>query len=266
MTDQNKYVNRLEGQRVLVIGGSSGIGFGVAEASLEYGAIVIIASSQQSRVDDAISRLLKAHPSATDRLNGFTCNLADETTMEDNIKTLFAQVTSNGAHKLDHIIFTAGTPLSQVALQDATVEVAKQSGMVRFFAPMFVVKHAIAGSHFNPGPRSSFTFTTGTSTEKPIPGWTVGSINGATHSLNRSLALELKPIRCNLISPGAVLTELWDPFPQETREAFMKGIVARLPTGRIGRVEDVAEAYLYVMKDENITGTLISTNGGSLLQ
>ena len=83
--------------------------------------------------------------------------------------------------------------------------------------------------------------------------------------LNRNLALEFAPVRVNLISPGAVDTEIWDSFPQAAREGIFRDVVAKLPTGRIGRVQDVVEAYLYAMKDENLTGTLISTNGGTLL-
>ena len=83
--------------------------------------------------------------------------------------------------------------------------------------------------------------------------------------LNRSLALDLAPVRVNLISPGAVDTELWDAYPAEVKERMVKVWEEKLPTKRIGRVEDVAEAYLYAMRDENLTGTLLSTNGGMLL-
>lgn len=78
------------------------------------------------------------------------------------------------------------------------------------------------------------------------------------------LALDMKPIRVNTVSPGAVDTTLWKMPDQEKQEAFRKW-EAKMATGRVGQVEDVAEAYLYCMKDRNLTGSIISTNGGALL-
>ncbi|KAI9683298.1 MAG: hypothetical protein M1822_006163 [Bathelium mastoideum] len=262
MADQKKYTNKLEGSHILIIGGSSGIGFGVAEASLEFGARVTIASSQQTRIDNAIARLTKAYPSAASRLNGVATDLNDEATLDANVAALFNRVTGDGAHKLDHVVVTAGAPLVQTPLEQASVGDAKQAGMTRFFAPMFIGKHCRA--HLRPGPRASVVFTSGTVTQKPFPGWASGAINGGMHMLSRQLALDYAPLRFNIVCPGAVETELWDSLPGD-RQALLKGMGAKLPTGRVGRVEDVAEAYLYAMRDENTTGAIIDTNGGALL-
>lgn len=81
----------------------------------------------------------------------------------------------------------------------------------------------------------------------------------------RSLALDLAPVRVNLISPGAVLTPLWDGMAKERAEKFMEHIKGKCTTGEVGRPEDVAESYLYVMRDWNISGSVIDTNGGFLL-
>lgn len=82
--------------------------------------------------------------------------------------------------------------------------------------------------------------------------------------MTRSLALELKPIRVNLVSPGPVDTEFWK-MPEEHKQASFEQIAGKMPTGRVGRVEDVVESYLYLIKDENATGSMVSTNSGSLL-
>lgn len=113
---------------------------------------------------------------------------------------------------------------------------------------------------------SSITLTTGSVSEKPIPNWSV--INGfatAIQGTTRGLALDLKPIRVNLVSPGAVLTPLWDGIPEEAREGMFKSFESKMATGKIGQVEDVAEAFLYAIKDKNLTGSMISTNGGALI-
>lgn len=82
--------------------------------------------------------------------------------------------------------------------------------------------------------------------------------------MTRSLALNLKPIRVNLVSPGAVNTELWSHILATMRAEIFKERAATLLTGRMGQVQDVTEACIYAMKDQNITGSMISTNGGYL--
>ena len=258
MSDAKKYTAKLSGARILVIGGSSGIGYAVAEASVELGAIVIISSSQDSRVKSSIEKLIETYPSAKDRVSGHACDLSVPT-MEENIKKLFEQTG-----KLDHIVFTAGNTLTTTALQEITLEVAQKAGMVRFFAPLLVAKYA--PQYLSPGPASSLTLTTGSASQKPVPGWSVSaSYAGGLHSMMRNLALDLKPIRVNLVSPGAVITPMWNSMDKPQLDVFMEVIKGRSTTGEIGQPEDVAEAYLFAMKDKNCTGSVIDSNSGFLL-
>lgn len=83
--------------------------------------------------------------------------------------------------------------------------------------------------------------------------------------MTRNLALDLAPIRVNLISPGPVMTSLWDGMTEEENKAFVDGVKKSCTTGAIGTPENVAESYLYVMRDQNCSGSVIDTNGGSLL-
>lgn len=136
--------------------------------------------------------------------------------------------------------------------------------MVRFFAPMILGK--LLPAYLRPGPGSSYTLTTGSVSEKPIPDWTVvGSFAAGLHGLTRQLALDLKPLRVNLVSPGAVETELWNTIEEGQRKAMMEGLRSKMATGRVGRPEDVAESYLYCMRDGNLSGSVVSTNGGQLV-
>lgn len=149
-------------------------------------------------------------------------------------------------------------------LDTADMAKIKQAGMVRFFAPLIVAKHA--PKHLNEGPKSSITLTTGAVSERPIPDWSiVGSYATGLHGMTRGLALDLAPIRVNLISPGAVVTELWDTLPEDKKQEMFKATSAKVPTKSIGKPEDVAESYIYCMRDENVTGSVISTSSGSLL-
>ena len=81
----------------------------------------------------------------------------------------------------------------------------------------------------------------------------------------RNLALDMRPTRVNLISPGAVDTELWDGMSEQQKEGFMESVKKSGTTGRVGRVEDVVEAYLGVLRDGNCSGSVVSTNGGHLI-
>ena len=272
--NNKKYRTKLANASVLVIGGTSGIGYGVAEALIENDvANLYISSSRQSRIDDAVSRLKNTYADATATTNivGLPAvDLADEASLESNIKALFAAIPSGT--ELDHIVFTAGDSLGIKPLDDVDMAFFKQCGMVRFFAPFFVAKY---GRHHlkqqQPGgvaSSSSITLTTGGVSEKPMPNWAaIAPWMTGLHGMCRGLALELKPIRVNLVSPGAVATELWDASftdPQARQAAFAE-FGKKMATGAVGRVEDVAETYLYAMKDKNVTGTVLRSDGGAFL-
>ncbi|EME84550.1 uncharacterized protein MYCFIDRAFT_187519 [Pseudocercospora fijiensis CIRAD86] len=260
MADQTKYTQKLQGQKVLITGGSAGIGFGVAEACLEHGCTVVISSSNPDRVQNAISKLQSSYPSAKDRISGHACNLGDEEKLESNIRGLFEKVGKG----IDHVIHTAGDSLAVLKLPDLEMAKLKVAGMVRFFAPLFIGKYA--PQYLNPGPKSSIIITTGAVSERPIPDWTVvASYAAGLQGMTRGMALDLQPIRVNLVSPGAVDTELWAHMSAERKQQAFKEIAKKIPVGKVAVVEDVAEAYIYLMKDNNVTGAMISTSGGHLL-
>lgn len=260
MADQQKYLNKLAGTRVLIIGGSSGLGYGAAEAVVECGASkVIISSSKDSRVQETIARLKKAYPSTKAEISGVACDLGDEATLESNIKTLFSKVG-----ELDHIVFSAGDQLAIKPLDEVDFPYIKQAGMVRFFAPLLVGKYG--SKNLVKSPASSITLTAGGISEHPAPNWTViAAYMSGLHGMTRNLALELRPIRVNLVNPGGVATELWNFLPEDRRAAAMEEMGKKSATGVIGKVEHVAEGYLYCMRDQNVTGTVISSNGGHYL-
>ncbi|KAH8821289.1 hypothetical protein F5884DRAFT_850524 [Xylogone sp. PMI_703] len=247
---------RLVDKHVLVIGGTSGIGYGVAEASLASGARVTISSSSSTRVDAKVGALRASYPSTS--VAGFPCNLA-KPTLENDLEALFEKVG-----KVDHIVFTACDQLELIPWQNLTLEDYKKAGQMRLFAQFFVAK--IGLRYLNPGPDSSIIFTSGTSSEKPSPGWAmVASYAAALKGLTRNLAVDLKPIRVNCVSPGYVETELWHNLDKEATEAVFENLRKTLPTGSVGQPEQVAEAYLWLMKDSNVTGSVAETNAGMKL-
>jgi NAD(P)-dependent dehydrogenase (short-subunit alcohol dehydrogenase family) len=269
MTDQKRYANKLENSRILVIGGTSGLGYSVAEACLENGALVTISSSNPSRIDSAVSKLKNAYPSAANASNpriwGLTVDLGKPETLDQELKTLLDKtVESMPEGKLDHVVYTAGDKLAEIGLGDMTMQNILAAGQLRFFAPLLLAKHL--PNYLVSSYKSSYVITTGAVSEKPIPNWSViGSYAGGLHSMVRGLALDMKPIRVNGVSPGAVDTELWDHHGQEKKEAIMQAMKSKMPTGRVGRPEDVAETFLGLLRDYNIDGSMIRTDGGGML-
>ena len=268
MSDQTKYTNKLHNNRILVIGGSSGIGYAAAECLLEHGAAaIIISSSNPSKVTEKVKALQSSYPSKASRVSGFACSLSDQANLDANVKKLLEQATENGQHKLDHIVHTAGDPLHLKPVQEITMPELVQAGMVRFFSTLMVCKHA--QTFMNPGPESSIILTTGTVSERPIQGWgaPAGFATGL-HGVTRAMALDLAPLRVVLVSPGAVDTELWNTLGlnEDQKQGMIKQFGSGMTTGQVPGPSEIAEAYLYAIKDKNLTGTVISTNGGALLK
>lgn len=120
MTDATKYTSKLHNARILIIGGSSGIGFCVAEACLESGAAnVAIASSNRDRLGRAVASLKASYPSASHKVFGAPVDLSNAETLEGELKTLLdATAEGMGGAKLDHVVFTAGDALAVGGLED----------------------------------------------------------------------------------------------------------------------------------------------------
>lgn len=262
-----KYVNKLQGHRVLVLGGSSGVGFCVAEAALEHGAQVIISSSNQSKLDNAVSRL-KEHIKAANLgdadklLSAKTCDLGNPATIEEQVVQLLEFATKDG--KLDHVIHTAGDALNTAGLSDVTVEKIHATSQVRNTGAIIIAKYL--NKYINQGVKSSFTLTGGTNTWRPLPNWSIiAAAGGATEGLSRGLAVDLRPVRCNCVMLGGVETELLDMIPKEHREAVLDSFRKETLTGTIASPQEVAEAYVYLMKDSFATGAIIETTGGRLV-
>ncbi|KAF7930339.1 uncharacterized protein EAE98_004740 [Botrytis deweyae] len=248
---------KLVSKRVLVVGGSSGIGYCVAEASLESGASVTISSSSPDRVAKAVEKLKKSYPDG--EINGFPCDLS-KPSLEADVEKLFEQTG-----KVDHIVFTAGDALSLIPFEKVTLEDMQKAGQVRFFGQLMVAK--VGSRYLSEGPQASITFTTGSTADKPVKGWTVvTSFAAGLHGMARGLAVDLAPVRVNVVSPGPVKTELWNGMMgQEEREKMFKEMGGNLLTKHVALPEEVAESYLWLMKDSNVTGTVVRSDSGALL-
>ncbi|KAJ9107189.1 hypothetical protein QFC19_002849 [Naganishia cerealis] len=264
-----KYTSKLQGSKVVVIGGSAGIGYAAAEASLESGAHVYLASSSSTRIEAAVSRLTTAthqSPTATGgSVQGRAIDLGSDDSVRQFIDWVSADTTVGKARGIDHVVFTAGDALRLGDLMDTDLEDAKGALEVRFWGALRVIKFTHSQMK-DRGRSGSITLTSGTVAYKPAKGWAVASgMGGAIESITRGLAVDLAPTRVNCILPGAVDTPLWDPLPAQVKAGMMRQFEDKLLTGRVGQAEEVAEGYLFLMKGSYTTGTCIVIDGGAML-
>ncbi|ERF74847.1 hypothetical protein EPUS_03231 [Endocarpon pusillum Z07020] len=262
-----KFASKLHNANILILGGTSGIGFGVAEAAYESGAMVTISGTNQAKIDTKTAEI-KSNNSAGDasKLRGYPCDLGDQEKMEGNLKALFDFATNNGERKLDHVVFCAGDAPAIRKLEEMDVAYVQRVSMIRFAAPVVIAKLITLHSYLNSSPSSSITLTSGINTAKLAKGWAVGAgVGGAVEGTARGLAVDLAPIRVNCVAPGAVHTELFDKVGAENLEGMLAMFKDKSMTKTVGKPEDVAEAYLYCMRDRFVTGSLIESNGGGLL-
>ncbi|GLS19088.1 short-chain dehydrogenase [Labrys miyagiensis] len=236
----------LQNQRVVLLGGTSGIGLATARAALAADASVVVVSSRQERVAEALALL-------GDRAEGHAVDLNEEA----DVRGLFERLGP-----FDHLVYSAGDALQIGLLADTELKAVRKAFDLRVFGAVAAAKHA--APHLRPG--GSVVLTGGVASLRPQKGWTVAaSLCGAMEAFTRALALELAPIRVNLVSPGFVRTPLWANLPEDVREAMYAERGAALPVGRVGEAEDIAQTYLYLMTNRYSTGQTILVDGGGVL-
>jgi NAD(P)-dependent dehydrogenase (short-subunit alcohol dehydrogenase family) len=234
----------LDGKRVVILGGTSGIGLAVARKASGEGASVVVASSSRTKVDRA-----------TQQLPGSAEGLTIDLTQEESIKSFFAEVRA-----FDHLVYTAGEPLLSEPIETLSLERAQNFFGIRFWGAFLAAKHG--APLIRKG--GSIVLSSGMASRRSRKGWSiVSSVCGAAEALTRALAVELAPLRVNLVCPGLVRTELWDSMPADAREAMYRRAEQNLPVGRTGEAHDLAEAYVYLMKNGFSTGQVVVVDGGA---
>lgn len=236
----------LKGKKVVILGGSSGLGLATAKAAAAEGASVIIVSSNAARVQNAVAEL----PG-----NGFgmQADLSDE----DSVMRLFGEIGT-----LDHLVFTAGESLLLSKIAETEVATAREFFDLRYWGAFMAIKYA--APRINAG--GSIVLTGGIVSTRPNAGWSIGaSICAAMDGFTRAMAVELAPVRVNLVSPGVIRTNLWSSMTDTERDVFFGQVAAALPVRRVGEAEQVAQTYIYLMKQPFVTGQILVTDGGAVL-
>ncbi|KII85682.1 hypothetical protein PLICRDRAFT_701162 [Plicaturopsis crispa FD-325 SS-3] len=245
--------DKLAGKKAVIIGGSSGMGFGLAKTLYSLGAHVIVSSSNATNVSNAVQRISAAPSSSGGTVKGIQLEGLDEV----NMKAFFEKVG-----KFDHLVYTAGGALDVLPVLETPLANLRPIFEVGFWGALSAAKYA----HPHLSQQGSITFTGGMYCTRPPKNWAVVTAGaGALETLARGLAVDFAPIRVNVVEPGAVRTERWGQFDPATREGILANFAGKSLAKRVGEVDDVVETFLYLLRADFVTGTHAIVDGGLLL-
>jgi len=234
-------VTVLAGQRVVVVGGTSGMGLATVRAALAQGADVVAAGRR---------------PPALRELTPGAQQAVVDVTSEESVRALFQSVG-----ELDHLLVTA-SPGSPGAFGEQDLASARTYMDGKFFGSWTCAHFAAPRIR----DRGSITFVTGGAVVRPpAHGSMIAAAFAAIEALTRALAVELGPKRVNTIRPGYTDSEMWQFLSDGQRDDLRRRVADSLPVRRMGTPEDVAHAAVFLMTNPQVTGTVLEVTGGETL-
>ncbi|WP_027233053.1 SDR family oxidoreductase [Phyllobacterium sp. UNC302MFCol5.2] len=240
---------KIEDAEIIVVGGSSGMGLAVARRLLAEGARVTIAGRSGEKLA-AAQRDLGNH-------SGLSTAILD-ISREEEIAAFFLD-----RGPVDHIVSTAADIEGAYQhMPDLQISAAQRVVESKLYGPLLLAKY---GAPSLP-PSGSITYTSGVAAYRPVArGSVVAAVNAALEGLVRALAVELAPVRINAVSPGWVDTPIWSFVAGEAKQATLEAMAKRLPAGRVGQPEDIADAIRFLIGNGFTTGSILHVEGGHRL-
>jgi NAD(P)-dependent dehydrogenase (short-subunit alcohol dehydrogenase family) len=243
---QDRVSDSLRGQKVVIVGGTSGMGLGAARAAAEAGAEVVIAGRRPEA----------ARPTGDSEKDRFAHAVVDITD-EASIRQLFDRVGD-----LDHLMVTATPPAKDGPFlrQDLSAAQAIMNG--KFFGSWACARHAAPRMRAG----GSITFVTGGAAIRPRAGMAmVTATFAALETLSQALALELGPLRVNTLRPGVIDSDMWSFLDEAGRQKLRQTVRETFPARRIGTVDDIGHAAVFLMTNPYVTGAVLEISGGETL-
>lgn len=236
----------VEGRSVLIIGGTSGLGYATAKCFVEHDARVGIVGRDKAKAEQA-SALLGA---------GVVTGVLDAA--DAAALALFLERFG----PVDHVVsFTGLQPAAPVGEADHDMFSSA------FDARVWAARNCCAIAAPRMPPDGSFTFCSGLSSSRPRPGRSPGAVaTAALESFCRAMAVELAPIRVNALCPGAFDTEVLRRFLEANPSENLESLGSSIPLGRVGKPEEVAHAVHFLVTNTYTTGITLRVDGGALLQ
>ncbi|RIV36683.1 SDR family oxidoreductase [Flagellimonas lutimaris] len=236
----------LEKQKVVIIGGSQGIGLETAKEAIAKGADVTIASRSMDKLERA-----------EEYLEGKVSTYQLDGSIEEDVKSFF-----DTFDKIDHLVVSSSGGYGG-SIKELDMKAAKELFDSKLWVQMHAVKHA--SPKMDKG--GSIVLFSGIVSKKAMAGqMPYTGVGGAVESLGKMLALELAPIRVNVITPGFIHTSAWDTFmPAAQQEEFFKGFSETIPVKKIGVAKDVTKGVLFFLESDYVTGAVLDIDGGQKL-
>jgi NAD(P)-dependent dehydrogenase (short-subunit alcohol dehydrogenase family) len=237
----------LTNQRVVILGGSSGIGLGTARVLTEAGANVVIAGRSPEKVDQALATLERS----------VTGEVVDATSREET-QHFFRRIGP-----FDHLVLTLAGNEGAGEFRTLDFDMLHRVFEAKFWPQLIAAQTSLDFLRKD----GSLIIVSAVTAHVAFAGASgFAAVNGALEAMVPTLALELQPLRVNAVAPGGIATPFWGDLPDDVREALFEQGAAITPAKRMGRPEDVAQVIAMLIDNSFMTSTIIDCDGGARIR